>query len=126
MVAALPCLSLTRSLRLIREAMRTFSALAITSDVVAAVSRLNCIHSSTSIAGRRSAAGYLVSSSHISSITSPASFIPPDGDSHPYWLNVTLPYLDVHFAGFFSFSSPDHFETPRRLTKAAPSPIIQS
>src|SRR5688572_3706484 len=106
--------------------MRTFSELAITSDVVAAVSRLNCIHSSTSIAGRGSGDGYLVSSSHISSITSPASFIPPDGDSHPYWLNVTLPYLDVHAAGFFSVTSAETFATPRRFTNTIPSPIIQS
>ena len=27
----------------------------------------------------------------MSSITRPASFIPPEGKSRPYWLKVTLP-----------------------------------
>jgi hypothetical protein len=57
------------------------------------------IHSSVPTVGRSSAAGYFVAPSHISSTTTPASFIPPVGLSRPYWLKVRLPCFDVHCAG---------------------------
>src|SRR5688500_5393209 len=98
----------------------------MTSSTVALQSNWYWIHWSVPTAGRSSALGYLVPSSHINSTTSPCSFIPPVGNSLPYWLKLKLPYLDTQLIVFPSFVFIEVFFNPRRLVNNIPSPDFQS
>ena len=63
----------------------------------------------------------------MTSTTRPASFIPPAGNSRPYWLKVTLAWRDSHCAGRSpGFAGSDCLATPRLLTITSPWPMCQS
>ena len=62
------------------------------------VSRWYWIHWNSLRAGRPSAGGYSTRALS-SSMTRPASFIPPRGNSRPNWLKVTLPNFEVQRRG---------------------------
>jgi hypothetical protein len=72
--------------------------------------------------------GYSVGVSHMSSMTRPASFIPPRGISRPNWLKVTLPYLDTHLADWPTVPGCSRavLATPRLLTKIRPASVSKS
>src|SRR5262249_47158846 len=92
----------------------TASDCATTSAPPAWRARLYWIHSRIPIAGRASAGGYVVSSSHICATTSPFSLMPVMGLSRPNWLKVTLPYDAVHVAAWVRAALT--FFVPRLLT----------
>ena len=84
-VAAAPVASATRKwMRADAPVIRTFVSHATTSSMLAELSSWNWIHCSVGSATRRSGSGYTVSSSHMSSTTSPFSLMPPLGNSRPY------------------------------------------
>lgn len=64
--------------------------------------------------------------SHSASTTRPASFIPPTGNSRPYWLKVTLANFDTHSCAFEGLSSRERLATPRGFTITRASPVSQS
>ncbi len=76
--------------------------------------------------GRSSGAGYLVCPSHDSSITNPASFMPPEVKPTPFCVNVTLPYFDVHSKTFLPDLKKAFLGTSRLLTTRKPRSHIQS
>jgi hypothetical protein len=60
------------------------------------------------------------------STTRPASFMPPVGNSRPYWLKVRLPKREVQRAGRSPAGNSACFSTPRLLTSTRPWPMFQS
>src|SRR5215204_783033 len=106
--------------------MRIFLSVAITSSTVLQLSNWYCIHCKTLKAGLSSGEGKRLSLSHISSTTRPFSFMPPVGNSFPYWLNVMLPYFETQLIVFPSCIGKEVFANPRKLVFTIPDPDTQS
>src|SRR5678815_975361 len=106
--------------------MRIFLFVASTSFMLEQLSSWYCIHCSTYIDGRLSGLGYCEPSSHIISTISPISFIPPFGNSLPYWLKVMLPYFEIHLTVPPSGIFMDVFASPLRFEQIIPASVIQS